>query len=267
MSCAGCRESACARTRRRPPCGSAPCSPIECGVPAGRREVDHARGRTRRRRAGSARRCNARRLRAICMALLRDGRHRCRHRRSSCGRSRACFRWCPIRRRRAATGSAVMAPERSITSSSCARQLAEDEQAMRELFGLFRDSRELAGRAVDRDATPLGLQANRRNLEVAIDVAGGAGPAGPAAHGRRPRHRCRGDASVSQHQKDSTMTGHSSPALRRRRPCRPRRAVHAEAGREPDVLHARLSVFTSRGARATPSTFVRGATTSGTRSS
>ena len=53
--------------------------------------------------------------------------------------------------------------------------VAEDEQTMRELFGLFRSSRELAGNAVDRDATPLGLEANRRNLEVAIDVAAAQG--------------------------------------------------------------------------------------------
>ena len=53
--------------------------------------------------------------------------------------------------------------------------VAEDEQVMRELFRLFRSSRELAGRAVDRDATPLGLQANRRNLEVAIEVAAAQG--------------------------------------------------------------------------------------------
>ena len=41
---------------------------------------------------------------------------------------------------------------------------------MRELFRLFRDSREIAG-AADRASTPLGLDANRRNLEVAIAVA------------------------------------------------------------------------------------------------
>ena len=46
---------------------------------------------------------------------------------------------------------------------------------MRELFGLFRSSRELAGSTVDRDGTPLGLEANRRNLEVAIDVASAQG--------------------------------------------------------------------------------------------
>ena len=46
---------------------------------------------------------------------------------------------------------------------------------MRELFRLFRDSREIAGTAVDRDSTPLGLDANRRNLEVAIAVADAQG--------------------------------------------------------------------------------------------
>jgi 4,5-dihydroxyphthalate decarboxylase len=53
--------------------------------------------------------------------------------------------------------------------------LAGDEQTMGELFGLFRSSRDLAGSAVDREATPLGLEANRRNLEVAIDVAAAQG--------------------------------------------------------------------------------------------
>lgn len=53
--------------------------------------------------------------------------------------------------------------------------LAEDEEAMVELFRLFRESREIAGAAVDRASTPLGLAANRRNLEVAIAVAGAQG--------------------------------------------------------------------------------------------
>jgi 4,5-dihydroxyphthalate decarboxylase len=49
--------------------------------------------------------------------------------------------------------------------------LANDEEAMRELFRLFRESRDMAGTSVDPMSTPLGLQANRRNLEVAIAVA------------------------------------------------------------------------------------------------
>ena len=49
--------------------------------------------------------------------------------------------------------------------------LAEDQEAMRELFRLFRESRTLGGTAVDHAATPLGFEANRRNLEVAIAVA------------------------------------------------------------------------------------------------
>ena len=49
--------------------------------------------------------------------------------------------------------------------------LADDADAMRELFRLFRESRELGGTAVDPASTPLGLEANRRNLEVAIAVA------------------------------------------------------------------------------------------------
>lgn len=49
--------------------------------------------------------------------------------------------------------------------------LAHDEPAMRELFRLFRESRHMAGAGVDRSATPIGLEANRRNLEVAIAVA------------------------------------------------------------------------------------------------
>ena len=49
--------------------------------------------------------------------------------------------------------------------------LADDEPTMRELFGLFRESWNAAGAAIDLAATPLGLEANRRNLEVAIAVA------------------------------------------------------------------------------------------------
>jgi hypothetical protein len=53
--------------------------------------------------------------------------------------------------------------------------LASDGDAMRELFRVFRESRELAGTAVDRSSTPLGLDANRRSLEVAIAVADAQG--------------------------------------------------------------------------------------------
>ena len=49
--------------------------------------------------------------------------------------------------------------------------LADDVEVMRELFRLFRESREMGGTAVDLVSTPLGLEANRRNLEVAIAVA------------------------------------------------------------------------------------------------
>jgi 4,5-dihydroxyphthalate decarboxylase len=53
--------------------------------------------------------------------------------------------------------------------------LATDANGMRELFRLFHESREIGVTAVDRLATPIGLQANRRNLEVAIAVAGAQG--------------------------------------------------------------------------------------------
>jgi hypothetical protein len=46
---------------------------------------------------------------------------------------------------------------------------------MRELFRLFRESRELGGAAAERISKPPGLAAIRRNLEVAIDVAGAQG--------------------------------------------------------------------------------------------
>jgi len=49
--------------------------------------------------------------------------------------------------------------------------LADDVEVMRELFRLFGESREMGGTAVDPVSTPLGLEANRRNLEVAIAVA------------------------------------------------------------------------------------------------
>jgi 4,5-dihydroxyphthalate decarboxylase len=53
--------------------------------------------------------------------------------------------------------------------------LANDPDAMRELFRLFRESRELGGAAAERISKPPGLAAIRRNLEVAIDVAGAQG--------------------------------------------------------------------------------------------
>ena len=49
--------------------------------------------------------------------------------------------------------------------------LADNTEAMRELFRLFRESRALGGDAVDQASTPIGFDANRRNLEVAIAVA------------------------------------------------------------------------------------------------
>jgi 4,5-dihydroxyphthalate decarboxylase len=54
----------------------------------------------------------------------------------------------------------------------CVREsLAHDEAAMRDLFELLRESRALAGASHDLRTTPLGLVANRRNLEVAIEAA------------------------------------------------------------------------------------------------
>jgi 4,5-dihydroxyphthalate decarboxylase len=53
--------------------------------------------------------------------------------------------------------------------------LAEDDEAMGALFRLFRESREAAGAAADPASTPIGLEANRRSLEVAIAVAGAQG--------------------------------------------------------------------------------------------
>ena len=54
----------------------------------------------------------------------------------------------------------------------CIREsLAHDEAAMRDLFDLFRESRALAGTSHDLRTTPLSLEANRQNLEVAIEAA------------------------------------------------------------------------------------------------
>jgi 4,5-dihydroxyphthalate decarboxylase len=49
--------------------------------------------------------------------------------------------------------------------------LAGDQDAMRELFRLFGDSREAAGDAVDPKSVPLGLASIRRSLEVAVAIA------------------------------------------------------------------------------------------------
>jgi 4,5-dihydroxyphthalate decarboxylase len=53
--------------------------------------------------------------------------------------------------------------------------LATNDETMRELFRLFRESWEMAGATVDRVSAPLGLEANRRNLEVAIAAADAQG--------------------------------------------------------------------------------------------
>jgi 4,5-dihydroxyphthalate decarboxylase len=50
--------------------------------------------------------------------------------------------------------------------------LAHDAVTMQELFRLFRESRDAAGNTVDPLSAPVGFEANRRNLEVAIEVAG-----------------------------------------------------------------------------------------------
>lgn len=49
--------------------------------------------------------------------------------------------------------------------------IAHDRAAMSELFRLFRASREQAADGMDLASAPIGLEANRRNLEVAISVA------------------------------------------------------------------------------------------------
>jgi 4,5-dihydroxyphthalate decarboxylase len=49
--------------------------------------------------------------------------------------------------------------------------LAGDAKMMRELFRLFRESRDAAGSSLDPLSNPVGFEANRRNLEVAIAVA------------------------------------------------------------------------------------------------
>jgi 4,5-dihydroxyphthalate decarboxylase len=49
--------------------------------------------------------------------------------------------------------------------------IAHDRAAVSELFRLFRESRERAADDMDLASAPIGLEANRRNLEVAISVA------------------------------------------------------------------------------------------------
>ncbi len=49
--------------------------------------------------------------------------------------------------------------------------LADNEETMSELYRLFLASRELAGSTVDPASVPIGLDANRRSLEVAIAAA------------------------------------------------------------------------------------------------
>jgi hypothetical protein len=49
--------------------------------------------------------------------------------------------------------------------------LAHDENAMRELLRMFHESREMGGAAAESMSPPVGLEANRGSLEVAIAVA------------------------------------------------------------------------------------------------
>ena len=49
--------------------------------------------------------------------------------------------------------------------------LAHDEDAMRELFRLFHESREMGGAAAESMSPPVGLEENRSSLEAAIAVA------------------------------------------------------------------------------------------------
>ena len=83
---------------------------------------------------------------------------------------RDSFAWCPILTR----PSSVAAHHGRAHAESRGRGprfACRDAEVMRELFRLFRESREMGGTAVDPVSTPLGLEANRRNLEVAIAVA------------------------------------------------------------------------------------------------
>jgi 4,5-dihydroxyphthalate decarboxylase len=49
--------------------------------------------------------------------------------------------------------------------------LADDREEMRELFRLFRASREMAGAVVDVEEPPMGFDANRKNLQLAVAAA------------------------------------------------------------------------------------------------
>ena len=133
---------------------------------------------------------NARLPGSDLMAMLRDGRHRCRHRRS---RFRPATAFVPV----------VPDPEaacrdwqhrhgaRTLNHVIVVREsLAEDERGDARAVRALPDSRELAGAAVDRAATPLGLGGESPESRGRDRRRGGAGPAGAAAHGRRSRHRC-----------------------------------------------------------------------------
>ena len=60
---------------------------------------------------------------------------------------------------------------RTLNHVIAVRESLADDEIMGELFRLFRESRELGGSAVDLGIAPLGFEANRRNLEVAIAAA------------------------------------------------------------------------------------------------
>ena len=189
-----------------------------------------------RSRKGTSRACRIRHASQRALAGERSDdaaarrRHRCRHRRSSCRRSERSFRLCPIRRRRTATGSAVMARERSTTSSSCANRSPRTAGHARVVRTLPRAAGSLRGLRLIAHATPLGLPGES-----------------PQSRGRDRGRRAQGllarpltvDDLVTDVVRRSFskplaegpthMTGHPFPRFRRRRPSRPRRAVHAEA--------------------------------------
>ena len=169
------RASACARTRRRPPCGFARCWPTSSASAGRTIEVDHARGRSCGRRAGSA---DGQRAppatRSHGDAARR--RHRCRHRRSEFrpvsaslpvvpDPEAACRAW---QRRH---GAPDAQPRHRGARNACRGR----RRPCASCSDFPKQSRACGTCGGPRRRRRLDFRRNRRNLEVAIAVAAAQG--------------------------------------------------------------------------------------------
>ena len=255
-------------TRRPPPSGFARCWPISSACRCGPCGVDHARRRPRRRRCRPAERPPLHPQTRTWWA--------CCERVSSTPPSSIP---CPTDRRFAPVAPDPEGAYASWQQRHGARTL-NHVVVVRESLA---DDAEIMARVVR--AVPGEPPAGRAGSRYSVHAAwtgreppeprdgrfgrGGRRPVGPPAHGGRSGDRRGGSARVAIGE-DSDHDVRTCPgisALRRRRPPGPPRVADAAGRTRAWLSSPRLSGFMSPGARAIRSISVRGATTSGIRSS